>query len=52
MKGAIQMPVNLRNRHLISLKHHTPAEIEYLLDLGLNISSTLPPTSRIKSAPA
>ena len=27
------MAVNLRNRHLLSL-HHTPQEIEYLLDLS------------------
>ena len=39
MKGAIQMPVNLRNRHLISLKHHTPAEIEYLLDLAADLKN-------------
>ena len=33
------MPVNLRNRHLISLKHHTPAEIEYLLDLAADLKN-------------
>lgn len=31
------MPVNLRNRNLISLKHHTPAEINYLLDLSADL---------------
>ena len=33
------MPVNLRSRHLISLKHHTPAEIEYLLDLAADLKN-------------
>lgn len=33
------MPVNLRNRHLISLKHHTPAEINYLLDLSADLKN-------------
>ncbi len=28
------MPVNLRNRSLLSLVHHTPEEIEYLIDLA------------------
>lgn len=28
------MPFNLRNRSLLSLCHHTPAEIEYLVDLA------------------
>lgn len=33
------MAVNLRNRNLISLKHHTPQEIEYLLDLAADLKS-------------
>ncbi len=33
------MPVNLRNRHLISLKHHTPAEIEYLISLAADLKN-------------
>lgn len=33
------MPVNLRNRHLISLKHHTPEEINYLLDLSTDLKN-------------
>ncbi len=28
------MPVNLRGRSLLSLRHHTPAEIHYLVDLA------------------
>lgn len=28
------MPVNLRGRSLLSLRHHSPAEIHYLLDLA------------------
>lgn len=28
------MPVNLRGRSLLSLQHHTPAEIHYLVDLA------------------
>ena len=28
------MPFNLRNRSLLSLCHHTPAEITYLVDLA------------------
>lgn len=28
------MPVNLRNRNLMTLKHHTPEEIKYLIDLA------------------
>ena len=31
------MPVNLRNRNLLTLKHHTPAEITYLLDLAADL---------------
>lgn len=33
------MPVNLRNRHLLTLKHHTPAEIEYLINLAADLKS-------------
>ncbi|MEG1911560.1 MAG: ornithine carbamoyltransferase, partial [Cloacibacillus sp.] len=33
------MPVNLRNRNLISLKHHTPEEINYLLDLSTDLKN-------------
>lgn len=33
------MPVNLRNRNLISLKHHTPEEITYLLDLAADLKN-------------
>ena len=33
------MAVNLRNRHLLSLKHHTPQEIEYLLDLSADLKN-------------
>ncbi len=31
------MGVNLRNRHLLTLKHHTTQEIEYLLDLSTDL---------------
>ena len=31
------MPVNLRGRHLITLKDYTPAEIRYLLDLAIDL---------------
>jgi ornithine carbamoyltransferase len=31
------MPVNLRGRHLITLKDYTPAEIRYLLDLSIDL---------------
>ena len=33
------MPVNLRGRHLISLRHHTPAEIHFLLDLSRDLKN-------------
>ena len=33
------MPVNLRGRHLISLRHHTPAEIQFLLDLSRDLKN-------------
>ena len=33
------MPVNLRNRNLISLKHHTPEEIDYLLSLAADLKN-------------
>ncbi|MDO5563380.1 MAG: ornithine carbamoyltransferase, partial [Synergistaceae bacterium] len=33
------MALNLRNRNLISLKHHTPQEIEYLLDLAADLKN-------------
>ena len=31
------MPFNLRNRSLLSLCHHTPEEITYLLDLAKDL---------------
>ncbi len=31
------MPVNLRGRHLLSLRHHTPDEIRHLLDLSRDL---------------
>lgn len=31
------MPFNLKNRSLLSLVHHTPAEIQYLLDLAADL---------------
>ncbi|WP_395658733.1 ornithine carbamoyltransferase [Nocardioides sp.] len=31
------MPVNLRGRHLLSLRHHTPDEIRHLLDLARDL---------------
>jgi ornithine carbamoyltransferase len=33
------MPFNLRGRHLLTLKHHTPQEIEYLLDLARDLKN-------------
>lgn len=33
-KRGIDMSVNLRGRHLLTLKHHTPDEINYLLNLA------------------
>ncbi|MDL2298111.1 ornithine carbamoyltransferase [Synergistaceae bacterium OttesenSCG-928-D05] len=33
------MAFNLRNRHLLTLKHHTPQEIEYLLDLSRDLKN-------------
>lgn len=33
------MAFNLRNRHLLTLKHHTPEEINYLLDLSRNLKN-------------
>ena len=33
------MALNLRNRNLISLKHHTPQEIEYLLNLAADLKN-------------
>ena len=33
------MAFNLRNRNLISLKHHTPQEIEYLLNLATDLKN-------------
>jgi ornithine carbamoyltransferase len=33
------MPLNLHNRHLLTLKHHTPQEIQYLLDLAVNLKN-------------
>ncbi len=31
------MPINLRGRSLLSLVHHTPAEINYLVDLAIDL---------------
>jgi ornithine carbamoyltransferase len=31
------MPFNLKNRHLLSLVHHTPEEINYLVDLAADL---------------
>ena len=31
------MPMNLRGRSLLSLVHHTPAEIDYLVDLAIDL---------------
>ncbi|MDO4799428.1 MAG: ornithine carbamoyltransferase [Bacillota bacterium] len=31
------MPINLRGRHLLTLKDFTPQEIQYLLDLSMNL---------------
>ncbi|MDO4754636.1 MAG: ornithine carbamoyltransferase, partial [Bacillota bacterium] len=31
------MPINLRGRHLLTLKDYTPQEINYLLDLAINL---------------
>lgn len=31
------MPINLRGRHLLTLKDFTPQEIKYLLDLAMNL---------------
>lgn len=33
------MSINLRNRHLLSLKQHTPQEIEYLLNLSTDLKN-------------
>lgn len=33
------MATNLRNRHLLTLKHHTPQEIDYLLDLSTDLKN-------------
>ncbi|MCX7829099.1 MAG: ornithine carbamoyltransferase [Thermanaerothrix sp.] len=33
------MAVNLRGRHLLSLKHHTPEEIKFLLDLSRDLKN-------------
>lgn len=33
------MPINLRNRHLLTLKHHTPQEIKYLLDIAKDLKN-------------
>ncbi|MDO4987650.1 MAG: ornithine carbamoyltransferase [Synergistes sp.] len=33
------MPVNLRNRSLLTLKHHTPEEISYLIDLAASLKA-------------
>ena len=34
--GILIMPFNLKNRSLLSLVHHTPAEIDYLVDLAID----------------
>ena len=31
------MPMNLHGRSLLSLVHHTPAEIDYLVDLAIDL---------------
>lgn len=31
------MAVNLKNRHLLSLVHHTAEEIDYLVDLAIDL---------------
>jgi len=31
------MAFNLHNRHLLSLMHHTPRELHYLLDLSRDL---------------
>ena len=33
------MPVNLKNRHFLTLMDFTPQEIEFLLDLSLQLKS-------------
>lgn len=33
------MPLNLRNRSLMSLKHHTPEEIKYLIQLATDLKN-------------
>ena len=33
------MKVSLKGRHLLTLKHHTPSEIEYLLDLAAELKA-------------
>ncbi len=33
------MKVSLKGRHLLTLKHHTPSEIEYLLDLATELKA-------------
>ena len=33
------MKVSLKGRHLLTLKHHTPSEIEYLLDLAAELKT-------------
>lgn len=33
------MPINLRNRHLLTLKDYTPQEIQYLLDLARDLKN-------------
>ena len=33
------MPVNLKGRHLLTLKDFTPEEIRYLLDLAHNLKA-------------
>lgn len=41
------MAINLRNRHLLTLKHHTPREIEYLLDLSTDLKNKTPESEAI-----
>ena len=33
------MKISLKGRHLLTLKHHTPSEIEYLLDLAAELKA-------------
>lgn len=39
VEGEYKMLINLRNRHLLTLKHHTPQEIKYLLDMARDLKN-------------